>query len=98
MAILYLGARLLDHRSPPWHALAAAAAIVICARPLDVRDAGFILTFGAPAALLEGARRMALVPALSHLEGPALSGRTGPDRRVVRWVLASLVASLAAEI
>ena len=98
MAILYLGARLLDHRSPPWHALAAAAAIVICARPLDVRDAGFILTFGATAALLEGARRMAPVPALSHVEAPALSGLKGPHRRVVRWLLASLAASLAAEI
>jgi len=88
MAILYLGARLLDHRSPPWHALAAAAAIVICARPLDVRDAGFILTFGATAALLEAARRVA----------PVLNGMERPNRRVVGWLLASLAASLAAEI
>jgi competence protein ComEC len=98
MAILYLGARLLDHRSPPWHALAAAAAIVMCARPLDVRDAGFILTFGATAALLEGARRVARVPALSHVAGPAMSRAKGAHRRLVRWLLASLVASLAAEI
>jgi len=89
MAILYLGARLLDHRSPPWHALAAAAAIVVCARPLDVRDAGFILTFGATAALLEGARRVAPALALSGVEGP---------RRLAGWLLASLAASLAAEI
>ena len=27
MAMLYLGARLIDHRSPPWHALAVAAAL-----------------------------------------------------------------------
>jgi competence protein ComEC len=89
MAIVYLGARLLDHRSPPWHALSAAAAIVICARPLDLRDAGFILTFGATAALLEAARRLALMPAMSRVEG---------RRRVVRWLLASLAASLAAEV
>ena len=56
MAVLYLGARVLDHRSSPWHALAIAAAVIVCVRPLDVRDAGFILTFGATAALLEGAR------------------------------------------
>jgi competence protein ComEC len=83
MAVLYFGARLLDHRSPPWHALALAAAIVVCARPLDVRDAGFILTFGATAALLEGARRAAFAT---------------PRHVVARWLIASLAASLAAEI
>lgn len=82
MAMLYLGARLIDQRSPPWHALAVAAAVVICARPLDVQDAGFLLTFGATAALLEGARRVA----------PVLGGRAAG------WLLASLAASLAAEI
>ena len=82
MAVLYLSARLLDHRSPPWHALTAAAALVICARPLDVRDAGFLLTFGATAALLEGARRVS-VP---------------PGRRIVGWLLASVAASVAAEV
>ena len=78
MATLYLAARVFDHRSPPWHAMGVAAALVVCAKPLDVRDAGFILTFGATAALLEAARRMT----------------TGPRR----WVVASLVASAAAEI
>ena len=58
MASLYLTARLLDHRSPPWQALAVTAALVVCARPLDVRDVGFILTFGATVALLDVARRM----------------------------------------
>jgi competence protein ComEC len=83
MAVLYLGARLLDHRSPPWHALATSAAVVVCARPLDVRDAGFILTFGATAALLEGARRVA---------------PTTRRHRVGGWLIASLAASLAAEV
>jgi len=82
MAILYLSARLLDHRSPPWQAIALTAALVICARPLEVRDAGFILTFGATAALLEAARRA------SH----AASGR-----RIAAWLLASLAASVAVE-
>ena len=65
MAGLYLGARVLDHRSSPWHALAVAAAVIVCVRPLDVRDAGFILTFGATAALLEGARRAGFATAFT---------------------------------
>jgi len=73
----------LDHRSPPWHALALAAAVIVCVRPLDVRDAGFILTFGATAALLEGARRVASVTS---------------RHRVAGWLIASLAASLAVEI
>jgi competence protein ComEC len=68
MAGLYLGARALDHRSSPWHALAFTAAVIVWIRPLDVRDAGFILTFGATAALLEAARRAAV----------AITATTGP--------------------
>ena len=83
MAVLYLGARVLDHRSSPWHALAIAAAVIVCVRPLDVRDAGFILTFGATAALLEGARRLA--PMTSR-------------HRAIGWLIASLAATLAVEI
>ncbi len=72
MAVLYLGARVLDHRSSPWHALAIAAAVIVCVRPLDVRDAGFILTFGATAALLEGARRAAFATASSKASSTAV--------------------------
>ena len=57
-AIVYLAARLLDHRSPPWNTLAGSAALMACIAPLDVRDAGFVLTFGATAAILEAARRV----------------------------------------
>jgi competence protein ComEC len=81
MAALYLGARLLDHRSPAWNAMATAAAVVVCARPLDVRDAGFLLTFGATAALLEGASRV----------------KPAAGWKVRAWLVASLVASLAVE-
>jgi competence protein ComEC len=82
MAVLYLAARLLDHRSPPVQAIAVAAALVVCARPLEVRDAGFLLTFGATAALLEAARRV--------------SGRAGGRR--ASWLAASIAASLAVEV
>ena len=57
-AIVYLSARLIDHRSPPWNALAVSAALLACAAPLDVRDVGFALTFGATAAIVEAARRV----------------------------------------
>ena len=82
MGAVYLTARLLDHRSPPWHAFAVTAAIVVCVRPLDVRDVGFILTFGATAALLEAAGRI-----------EAWSFR----HRLIRWTVASVAASLAVE-
>jgi competence protein ComEC len=83
MAIVYLTARVLDHRTPPWQAIAMAAALVLAVQPLDVRDAGFVLTFGATAALLEGARR--------------ISNRV-PHSRSARWLLASVVASIAVEV
>lgn len=59
-AIVYLAARLLDHRSPPWNAMAVSAALLASAAPLDVRDVGFSLTFGAAAAILESARRVSV--------------------------------------
>jgi competence protein ComEC len=83
MAVVYLAARLLDHRTPPWQAMACAAVVIVAAHPLDVRDAGFLLTFGAAAALIEGARRV----------GAGVTG-AGPWR----WLLASLAASAAAEL
>jgi ComEC/Rec2-related protein len=83
MAAVYLVARALDHRSPSWHAIAVAVAVVTVADPLQVRDAGFLLTFGATAALLEVARRAA-----SLFRG----------RPLVRWIVVSLAASAAAEI
>ena len=82
MAVIYLAARVIDHRAPAWQTTALAAAVMTVVRPLDVRDVGFILTFGATAALLEGARRAA---------------RVGPDVGPAAWVLASLAASAAVE-
>ena len=82
MAALYLSARLLDQRSPPWHALAITAAVVIVVRPLDVRDVGWLLTFGATAALLDVSRRMRGWRLQPH---PA------------RWIVGSVAASLATE-
>lgn len=71
MAMVYLAARLLDHRSPPWNAMAVSAALLACVAPLDLRDAGFVLTFGATAAILEAAHRVTATR--SRLAGWALA-------------------------
>ena len=55
MAVVYLTARLLDHRTPPWQATTLAAGVMTVVAPLDVTTAGFVLTFGATGALLESA-------------------------------------------
>jgi competence protein ComEC len=83
MAGLYFAARTLDHRTAAWHAASASAALMLVVAPLDVRDPGFILTFGATLALLEGARIGAAVT---------------PRARALSWLTASLTASLAVEV
>ena len=83
MAVLYFAARTVDQRTGAWQTLSVAAALMIVIRPLDVRDAGFILTFGATLALLEGARA-----------GIRLTGRF----KWLSWVAATVIASLAIEV
>ena len=83
MAVLYFAARAVDHRSGGWQSTSVAAALMIVIRPLDVRDAGFILTFGATLALLEGVR---------------MAARLMPRIGALPWVAGSVVASLAIEI
>jgi competence protein ComEC len=87
-AIVYLVARLLDHRSAPWQSMAVAGGLLACAHPLDVRNAGFILTFGATGALLEVARRMSMMR----------REPLGPRSRVMAWLGTSVAASAAVEI
>jgi competence protein ComEC len=82
MALLYFAARALDHRVPTWQAAAVASALMIVAHPLDIRDPGFVLTFGATAALLEGARHGATLL---------------PRSRALSWIAASVLSSLAVE-
>ena len=83
MAITYLGARLGDHRTAVWQTASVAAALMVVVRPLDLRDPGFVLTFGATIALVEGTRRSARM----------VSGRPAPA-----WVFGSVAASLAVEL
>jgi competence protein ComEC len=65
-----------------WQATTAAAAIIVVLKPLDLDDPGFLMTFGATIALVEGARR-----------GAALV----PTRAVFSWIVATIIGSLAVE-
>ena len=99
MAMLYLVARAADHRASPWHAWTVAAALMLCVRPVDVLDPGFLLTFGATGALLAVANRL---PALFEPIGSQGPARPASRRRVLasvlRWLLGSVIASAAVEL
>ncbi len=83
MAIAYFVARVVDQRTPVWQAMAVAAAIILVTKPLDLADPGFLMTFGATAALVEGAR---------------LGGAFVPTGRMFSWIVATLIGSLAVEV
>ena len=57
-AVVVLGAGLLDHRTPPVNVLAVAATGIVLVSPLQVFDAGFLLTFGATLGIVLGAWRV----------------------------------------
>lgn len=107
MAIVYLAARALDHRTPPWQAMAVACIGLVVTSPLSVADPGFLLTFGATGALLEGAPRLyrfadrhltGFLHLIRLLPGP---GSVGVRRLLavsLGWVGASVLASIAVEI
>jgi len=82
MAILFLAARAMDHRSAPWQTISVAAAVMVVAAPLDVLDSGFVLTFGATVALLEGVR----------------AGSQAGGSRVINWIAVTTLASAAVEL
>ena len=83
MAAIYFTAQACGHRCRPLNVAALTAAILFCAAPLQVVDAGFALTFGATLGILVGMAKMAdVLPASWWLRGPS----------------ALLVASACAEI
>ena len=92
MAIAYFVARVVDQRTPVWQAMAVAVAIILVTKPLDLADPGFLMTFGATAALVEGARRgSSLLAGLQNKPRP-----TGVW--VLSWIVATLIGSLAVEV
>jgi len=83
MAAVYFSAQLCDQRTLPVNVAALTAAILFCADPLQVVDAGFALTFGATLGILVGMSKCAdVLPISPWLRAPA----------------ALLVASACAEI
>src|SRR5688572_6521613 len=82
MAVAYFAARVVDHRTPVRQATAVAAGIILVLEPLDLTDPGFLMTFGATTALVEGGRR-----------GAALLPRT----KVPSWIAATVIGSAAVE-
>ena len=54
-AVIFLCARLFDHRGPPLNALAVAALFGVARSPVAILDPGFILSFGATLGILVGA-------------------------------------------
>jgi competence protein ComEC len=102
MAVIYLGARAADQRSPPLNALALVAAILVATDPLSVADPAFLLTCGATLAIL------VVVPTVTtynaepaeHAEknpGSAVSARSALFVVVRRHVVPMFAASVAAE-
>jgi competence protein ComEC len=83
MAIIYFVARVVDQRTPVWQAMALAVAIILVTKPLDLADPGFLMTFGATTALVEGAR---------------LGAAFVPAGRMLSWIVATLIGSLAVEV
>lgn len=57
-AVIYLFARILDHRGPALNALCVAASGAIAVSAVSVFDAGFILSFGATLGILVGVPRL----------------------------------------
>ena len=89
VAVVYLVARLFDHRTAPWQACALAAGLLTVGEPLDVRNAGFLLTFGATAALLMAVGRVTI-------RGD--NGMGIKRRPWAAWLGVSIGASAAVEI
>ena len=59
MAVIYFAAGIWDHRATPLNVAAISAAVVLCADPLQLADAGFALTFAATLGILIGLPRIA---------------------------------------
>ena len=91
VAVVFLAARAVDHRTPSMNGLALAALVIVSAKPLVIFDAGFALTFGATLAILIGVPRL------------VSAGRrtmTALSRRDLRWIdplLALPAATICAE-
>jgi competence protein ComEC len=102
MAVVYFGARAVDHRSSPLNTLALVAAVLVATDPLAVTDAAFLLTFGATLAILVIVPGMTTINAelADHAErriGSAGSAFSALIVRATRLMVSMFAASAAAE-
>jgi len=100
VAVVFLAARTVDHRTDALNTLALAAACLVAADPRVLVDPGFQLTFGATAGLLVGVPRLM---AWAGGDTPSAARPTGrsdrsPGARAVRFLLVSAVGLFAATI
>ena len=100
VAVVFLAARAVDHRTDALNTLALAAACLVAADPRVLVDAGFQLTFGATAGLLVGVPRLM---AWAGGDTPSAARPTGrSDRsagaRAVRFLLVPALGLFAATI
>ncbi len=98
VAAVYLLARALDHRATAWHAAGIAASLMLVLWPLDLRDPGFVLTFGAAGALLAAARRTSDAAVRRASERMRTAPPAMSQAAIWRWVPEMILASLAVEI
>jgi competence protein ComEC len=61
-AVIFLAARLADHRGPPLNALGVAALFIGAASPVAILDPGFVLSFGATLGILLGTPHLVARP------------------------------------
>jgi competence protein ComEC len=92
-AVIFLAARVIDHRGPALNALAVAALLATTKSPVSILDPGFLLSFGATLGILVGTPRLSS-PARRSRRGVAV----GAFRLFLRASVAVLAATLCAEL
>ncbi|MDQ3070846.1 MAG: ComEC family competence protein, partial [Acidobacteriota bacterium] len=92
-ALVFLLARLFDHRAPPINAIALVGIVFLAWDPLATVDVGFLLSFGATAGIL-----LAAPPGIAALAA-LLGGRAASRPALVAlWLVSLVIATIAAEI
>lgn len=91
-AVIFLAARMWDHRGSPLNALSVAAVAAVAIAPLSVLDPGFILSFGATAGLIVG------MPLMLSATKTRQRGVRQHFRPFVRGTVTVLAGTLCAEL
>ena len=104
VAVVFLAARAVDHRTDALHTLALAAACLVAADPRVLVDPGFQLTFGATAGLLVGVPRLMAWAGGDNQSAAMPTGRSdrSAGARAIRFLLVPaaglFVATICAEL